>query len=67
MLISRQISVVGYEPFCRSYDHKVRGPDENVSGGTRYACHIDDKGDLTCLPYQFCFGPGLPVIFSYRD
>ena len=34
--------------------------------GTRYACHIDDKGDLTCLLYKFCFGPGKPAIFPYR-
>ena len=24
--------------------------------GTRYACYVDNRGDQTCLPYQFCFG-----------
>jgi len=28
----------------------------SLEGGARYASHIDEKGDLACLPYQFCFG-----------
>ena len=39
----------------------------SVIKGTRYACHVGEKGDQTCLPYQFCFGPGMPAIFSERD
>ena len=35
--------------------------------GTRYACYVDNRGDQTRLPYQFCFEPGMPAIFSERD
>ena len=38
-----------------------------MTKGTRYACHLDNKGDQTYLPYQFCLGPDMPAIFSHKD
>ena len=29
--------------------------------GPRYACYVDNRGDQTCLPTQFCSGPGMPA------
>ena len=36
----------------------------SVMKGTRYACHIYNKGDQTCLPYKCCSGQNILAIVS---